>query len=137
MAAISRSPAVELVMRFYRQLWNEWDDSAVDDIIAPQIRFRGSLGQCCVGRAEWRSYRDQVRRAAPDFHNEVVDVVATDERVAVRVLFSGTHLGPLLEIPATSRSFTYEGAAFFTITDGLITDAWVIGDLDSLRRQLI
>ncbi|MGH3563847.1 MAG: hypothetical protein ACRDTN_19210 [Mycobacterium sp.] len=35
-----------------------------------------------------------------------------------------------------TRFYSYTGAAFFTIADGLIADAWVIGDLDSLRRQL-
>jgi predicted ester cyclase len=44
--------------------------------------------------------------------------------------------GPLLDIAATGRSFTYTGAAFFTIADRLITDIWVLGDLDELRRQL-
>lgn len=42
----------------------------------------------------------------------------------------------MLDIPATGRRFSYAGAAFFTVADGLIADVWVIGDLDSLRRQL-
>jgi steroid delta-isomerase-like uncharacterized protein len=128
--------ANDLVTRFYHQLWNEWDDGAVEDTLAVGITFRGSLGRETVGREEWRSYRDQVRRAAPDFHNEVVDLIATDTRAAARLQFTGTHLGLMLDIPATGRRFTYTGAAFFTVADGFITDVWVIGDLDSLRRQL-
>jgi steroid delta-isomerase-like uncharacterized protein len=128
--------ANDLVTRFYHRLWNNWDDDAVDDTLAVGITFRGSLGRETVGREEWRAYRDQVRAAAPDFHNEVVDLIVTDTRAAARLQFTGTHRGPMLDIPATGRRFSYTGAAFFTVADGLITDVWVIGDLDSLRRQL-
>lgn len=125
-----------LVLRFYDTLWNEWDDLAVDDTLALQVTFRGSLGQQTVGRDGWRSYRDQVRRGAPDFHNEVLELITDNHRAAARLKYTGTHLGPLLDIPATGRTFTYTGAAFFTTVDDYITDIWVIGDLDELRRQL-
>lgn len=125
-----------LVTRFYHRLWNEWDDAAVDDTLASDVTFRGSLGQATVGRDGWRGYRDQIRRGAPDFHNELLDLVAIDNRAAARLRFTGTHRGTLLDIPATGRGFAYSGAAFFTVADGLISDIWVIGDLDTLRRQL-
>ena len=128
--------AGDLVTRFYHRLWNEWDDGAVEDTLAPDITFRGSLGQTTVGRDGWRGYRDLVRRGAPDFHNEVLDLIATDDRAAARMRFTGTHRGPLLGIPATGRTFTYTGAAFFTSASGLITDIWVIGDVDALCQQL-
>jgi steroid delta-isomerase-like uncharacterized protein len=127
----------ELVVRFYQTLWNKWDDSAVDDVLAPEVTFRGSLGERTVGRDAWRSYRDQIRRGAPDFHNEVLELIADDRRAAARLKYTGTHAGPLLGISATGRTFAYDGAAFFTTTGGLIADIWVIGDLDELRRQLV
>ena len=66
----------------------------------------------------------------------MLDLIATDDRAAARMRFTGTHRGPLLGIPATGRTFTYTGAAFFTSASGLITDIWVIGDVDALRQQL-
>jgi steroid delta-isomerase-like uncharacterized protein len=131
-----RTPAGGLALRFYHRLWNEWDDTAVEDTLAPDITFRGSLGQATIGHAEWRSYRDGIRGVAPDFHNEVLDLIATDDRAAVGLRFTGTHLGPILGIPATGRAFAYAGAAFFTTANCLITDIWVLGDLDALRQQL-
>lgn len=35
----------DLVVRFYDRLWNAWDDTAVQTVLAEQFRFRGSLGQ--------------------------------------------------------------------------------------------
>ena len=66
----------ELVERFYRDAWNRWDDAAVDELLAPDFLFRGSLGDEARGRDGFRAYRDKVRAAFPDFHNEVLDVVA-------------------------------------------------------------
>jgi steroid delta-isomerase-like uncharacterized protein len=127
----------DLVMRFYHVLWNEWDDDAIDTTLAPEVTFRGSLGQHTIGRDGWRRYRDQIQRSAPDFHNDVVELLTDGRRAAARLKFTGTHLGPLLGIPPTGRAFTYTGAAFFTAAVDLITDIWVIGDLDELRRQLV
>jgi predicted ester cyclase len=125
-----------LVHRFYDDLWNAWDDDAVPAVLHPDLRFRGSLGQETVGLDDWRAYRDGVRRGSSDFHNEVVDLVAGGDRAAARLAWSGTHDGPLLGIEGTGRRFSYDGAAFFTARDDLLTEVWVLGDLEGLRRQL-
>jgi predicted ester cyclase len=126
----------DLVRRFYDDLWNRWDDQAVNDVIAPDLQFRGSLGVEVHGRGEWRAYRDLIRNGSADFHNDVIDLVAQDDRAAARLQYTGHHTGPLLGIAPTGRAFSYAGAAFFTAGGGALTSAWVLGDLDSLRRQL-
>jgi SnoaL-like polyketide cyclase len=62
--------ARESVQRFYERIWNAWADDEVEDILAEDFTFRGSLEQATVGRDGWRAYRDQVRAGAPDFSNE-------------------------------------------------------------------
>ncbi|MFQ5994295.1 MAG: hypothetical protein ACE5K1_04325 [Acidiferrobacterales bacterium] len=34
----------KLVEQFYHRVWNQWDRSAVEELLAPDIAFRGSLG---------------------------------------------------------------------------------------------
>jgi steroid delta-isomerase-like uncharacterized protein len=126
----------DLVHSFYADLWNRWDDALVASVLAPSFEFRGSLGTSTAGRGGWRSYRDTIRAGAADFHNEVVTLVCDDGSAAARLLYSGTHTGPLLDIPASGRRFEYAGAAFFTVEDGLLASAWVLGDLQGLRAQL-
>ena len=136
MAAGSVAGVGELVERFYDWLWNAWDDNAVESTLAENLAFRGSLGQETTGRDGWRSYRDQVRRGAPNFTNFVLDLVAADDRAAARLRYIGTHRGPLLGLAGTGRAFAYDGAAFFRAQGGLLVGAWVLGDLDGLRQQL-
>ena len=125
-----------LVLAFYDELWNAWDDTRVEEVLDESFRFRGSLGQATIGRDQWRSYRDSVRTASGDFHNEVLTLVAAEDQVAARLRYTGTHTGSLLGIPATGRHFEYDGAAFFVAAHGRLVSAWVLGDLDGLRRQL-
>lgn len=125
-----------LVVRFYEELWNRWDDAAVEQVLAEDFRFRGSLGNQTTGRDGWRSYRDLTRGYAPDFHNDIVSLVTDHDRAAARLTYTGTHLGSVLGFAPTGRRFSYSGAAFFTASNGLLSDAWVLGDLDTLRSFL-
>lgn len=125
-----------LVARFYDDLWNRWDDTAVDQVLSVDFSFRGSLGTRTVGRDGWRGYRDAVRAGSSDFHNEVRDLVVAEDTAAARLLYTGTHDGPLAGLAPTGRRFSYAGAAFFTARAGMLTRAWVLGDLAGLRDQL-
>jgi steroid delta-isomerase-like uncharacterized protein len=125
-----------LVRRFYDELWNRWDDLAVDDVLHEDFTFRGSLGTETRGRDEWRSYRDAIRAGSSDFHNEIVTLVAHGDHAAARLSYTGTHTGDLGGLPPTGRCFSYAGAAFFTGDARQLTSAWVLGDLTAMREQL-
>jgi predicted ester cyclase len=102
----------------------------------PRLYLPGVAGAGDNGAAGWRRYRDLIREGSADFHNEIVDLVSDGTRAAARLRFTGTHTGPLLGLPATQRRLEYAGAAFFTADEQWLTSAWVLGDLDALRRQL-
>src|SRR5215467_15610942 len=73
-----------LIERFYGELWNGWNDAAVDDTLSPDFRFRGSLGRETLGRQGWRQYRDLVRAGSADFRHEIAELVCEGERAAAR-----------------------------------------------------
>lgn len=125
-----------LVERFYGELWNRWNDAAVEDTLSPEFTFRGSLGLQTSGLDGWRQYRDLVRAGSADFHNQIIELVCDGQRAAARLRYSGTHTGLLLGLPATQRRFEYAGAAFFAADSQRLTSAWILGDLAALRRQL-
>lgn len=127
----------DLVERFYEELWNRGDDLAVDQVLSEDFRFRGSLGEETVGKAGWRGYRDRVRTGSYDFHCRIRSLVVEGNAAAVRLRFSGMHTGPLLGIAPSGRTFEYAGAGFFTEEARLLASAWVLGDLTTLRRQLL
>jgi predicted ester cyclase len=126
----------DLVTAFYADLWNRWDETAVNRVLSNDFTFRGSLGLQTRGREEWRNYRDLIHAGSSDFHNEIQTLVIDGDRAAARLRYTGTHDGPLVGRSPTGRRFSYAGAAFFTVRQQQLADAWVLGDLAGLHRQL-
>jgi steroid delta-isomerase-like uncharacterized protein len=126
----------ELVHRYYHQLWNSWNFSLVEELLAPEIVFRGSLGFSVEGLPAFLDYMRVVQGAFPDFHNKVEETVAESNQVFARLTYRGTHRGELFGVSATGRIVTYAGAALFTIREGKIFTGWVLGDALSVLHQL-
>jgi predicted ester cyclase len=126
----------DLVERFYSEAWNRWDDAAVDTILTADFVFRGSLGDEAEGRDGFRVYRNRVRAAFPDFHNDVREVVADGDRAAVRLRCTGRQDGDLFGIAPTGLRVAYDAAAFLRSRDTQLCAAWVLGDLEHLKSQL-
>ena len=92
-----------LVRRYYEEMWNRWDFALADGLVAEGVAFRGSLGQSVEGRDGFKEYVRAVRRAFPDFHNHVEELVAEGDRVVARLTDTGTHTGTLFDIAPTGR----------------------------------
>ena len=88
------------------------------------------------GRQAWRQGFEMMRRAFPDLQAHIEDVVAAQDKVAVRVRFRGTHSGDFLGFPATGRTIEYVSHEFYRIVDGLIAEEWICSDTATLFRQL-
>lgn len=105
---------------------------AAPDIVMHLAEAPGPL----EGRDTWQAGYDLMKRAFPDLEAHVDDVIAADDRVAVRVTFTATHKGDFLGIPATGRSIRYVSHEFYRVRDGVITEEWICSDMASLMQQI-
>lgn len=127
---------MELVRRFYEDMWNHFDKSLFPELLHRDIRFRGSLGHEKQGYEGLGQYVDLIQAAFPDFHNRIIETISEGAKVFARLLYSGTHKSEILGIPPTGKRFAYPGAAVFTISSNRIADVWVLGDVHGLLAQL-
>ncbi len=67
---------------------------------------------------------------------EVQDIVAEGDRVVIRVLCKGTHVGELMGIPPTGKSFEVQQFHEYRIQDGKIAEHWACRDDIGMMRQL-
>ena len=88
------------------------------------------------GQQEWRQGFELMKHAFPDLQAHIEDIVAADDKVAVRLRFRGTHSGEFLGIPATNRTIEYVSHEFYRVADGLIAEEWICSDMATLLRQL-
>jgi len=126
----------ELVELFYERYWNEVDLALADEILHPDVTFRGSVGVGATGRRDVCDYVLMVTTALSGYRCDVESLVAEGDRAAAKVRFSGLHTGEFLGHPPTGRRVEWIGAAFFTADEDELRDIWVLGDLESLRAQL-
>jgi steroid delta-isomerase-like uncharacterized protein len=125
-----------VVRRFYDELWNHRQLGIADEIVSDTLRFRGSLGAVYEGREDFERYVESVCAAFPDWHNRVDEIFAIEDRVVTRMTWTGTHRGELGGVLPTGAHVEYAGAAFFRLAEGLIEEAWVVGDTQELWRAL-
>ena len=125
-----------VVRRFYDELWNRRRIGIAAEIVSESLRFRGSLGTECEGRDAFERYVEDLHIAFPDWHNHVDEILSSGDRVATRMTWTGTHEGPLGDLPPTGARVEYAGAAFFRLANGLIEAVWVVGDTQELWRAL-
>jgi steroid delta-isomerase-like uncharacterized protein len=125
-----------LVRRFYDEVWNQADDAVAREILAADLSFRGSIGEERVGIEGFIDYMRKIHRAFADYHCRIDHLVADVDGAAARMTFAGLHCASLWGETPTGHTVTWAGAAFFTVSDGRIATIWVLGDTETLRRQL-
>ena len=77
-----------------------------------------------------------LRRAFPDSHWRVEEQIAEDNRVLTRFVWSGTHEGEFLGIPATNRVIQVWGMVIDRFEDQKVTSTRILLDTWSLMQQL-
>ncbi|HEX6520113.1 MAG TPA: ester cyclase [Streptosporangiaceae bacterium] len=127
---------VELVRAGFRA-FNAGNTDECLTYIAPDLFINlAELPAPQQGRETWRHGYEMMRGAFPDLQAHVEDIVAAQDKVAVRVRFRGTHSGEFLGIPGTGRTVEYVSHEFYRIADGLIAEEWICSDMATLLRQL-
>lgn len=126
----------QLVTDFYQRLWDAHDREAMVDILDRNFTFRGSLGQEKRGHQGFAEYVDLVHAALGDYKCHILELVAEEGKVFAKMSFTGLHRDEFMGFSATGERLTWAGTALFKISQGLIVDVWVLGDLVSLQQQL-
>jgi predicted ester cyclase len=100
------------------------EQAAVEELFAPRAARR-------VKRLFAR-----FRSAFPDWHEEIVRLVAEGDAVAGRFRCSGTHRGEFLGEAPTQRRMDVEEVFFLQAEDGKFVDFWGLEDSMGRLRQL-
>ncbi len=72
----------------------------------------------------------------PGYVLEPVEMIAEEDKVAVKVRLKGTHLGPFNGIPATGRKVDMLIHLTYQIRDEKIVDHWMLVDGMEMIQQL-
>ncbi len=119
------------------EAFNVGDSVRLLAVLAPDILIHyAEMPEPLQGRETWQQGFELVKRAFPDLEIHVDDLVAADDKVALRLTLSGTHQGEFQGFPATGRTISYVSHEFYRVHDGVFAEEWICSDMASLFRQL-
>lgn len=126
-----------IIERYFEEVWNEGRLDVLDELLAENyVNHTPSTPNPPRGPGGLKPIVAAIRRAFPDLHFKIEDIVATPDRVVARTQMTGTQLGPLFDIPATRRPISVMQINIERIEAGRIVEHWRVTDELAMQRQL-
>jgi steroid delta-isomerase-like uncharacterized protein len=125
-----------IVHRFLEEVLNQKNPTAAVAVCAPDVAWHGGAMGEARDLPAFQSRLASFFTSFPDLHVEVHDVIAEEDRVAVRLTLHGTHLGEFQGVPPTGKTISSAGLNTYRIgTDGIVEEWWQ-NDILGVLRQL-
>ena len=118
----------ELLRRFYKEVYADWNMALVDEVVSPRVTSH-DWPEGATGPQAFRKYYAAIRAAVPDARYEVDDLIAEADRVVVRWRLLGTHEGEFRGIAPTGHAIELKGIAIYRVDEGKLMERWVVSDL--------
>ena len=104
----------------------------MDEFVADEVMLNGEADTRSAVVADMKSIID----AVPDFHWEVSELLLDRDRIAARVINTGTPVKEWLGVPPTGASFEIVEYAIYKVRNGRFVQMTNLHDSADVRRQL-
>ncbi|KRF13271.1 polyketide cyclase [Paenibacillus sp. Soil787] len=130
----------EIVQQFFNKVRSGKQPDAAIQFMADQVLAHQMTAEneTTVHRTP-ANYADHVREmiaAYGDFHLEVQELIAQDDRVYVRWKQTGIHIGEVDGFPPTGLTIIEIASAVYRIQNERIVEYWIQIDREGIRQQL-
>ncbi len=126
----------EIVTRFV-EAWNTGDFEAFKEVLAPDYAYYlPSRSTKPMSLEETIEMFKMLQKAFPDISWSLEELIATEDKVIIRVIERGTHEGEFMGIPATGNKYETSEISISRIENGKIVECWEELDLLGLMQQL-
>ncbi|HVX28853.1 MAG TPA: ester cyclase [Nitrolancea sp.] len=117
--------------------WNTQDIQGMFQFYDDNITWTNvAMEKVYHGKAEVAEFLEMLFTAIPDLHFEVTYKFVRGNQVAERWHITGTHLGPLMGVPATGKHVDIPGIGMVQMKDGKFLSDWFLLDVASTMRQI-
>jgi len=126
----------ELVKREW-EAWNKGDFETFKELLAPDYAcYFPSRSTTPMSQEETIEIRKMLQKAFPDISWSMEELIATEDKVIIRVIERGTHEGEYMGIPATGNKYETSEISISRIENGKIVEQREELDLLGLYQQL-
>jgi steroid delta-isomerase-like uncharacterized protein len=125
-----------LVRAWFREVWDEGREEAIDRLMAPDALVHG-LGEAPIrGPKEFKPFFHTMRNALGDLEVHVTRTVVQGDTVAAHCHVVARHVGDALGAAATGKSVDFDGITIARVEDGKLVEGWNVFDFLRMYQQL-
>jgi steroid delta-isomerase-like uncharacterized protein len=125
-----------LMQRFVDEFQNNGNEAVADELLADSFRNHTAPPGMSPDKQGVKLYFAAFRRAVPDLHAQVHDMLVDDDKVVTRKTFHGTHTAEFMGMPATGNAISVDVIDIVRVRDGKFVEHWNVLDTLALMRQM-
>ncbi len=120
-------------------VWSDGDVSRISEFYAEDFK----TDYPDYPKTNWESGTEGIKNfvlglkaGIPDYSERIDDLIDAGDRIIVRLSISGTHTGPLPNLPATGKPFEFREIAVCRVENGKIVEQCGLTDYLTFYTQL-
>ncbi len=122
---------IAAIRRWLEEGWSKGNLAVADEMIGSSFSVHGAGGQVVRSGPEGAKQLVAAWRAAfPDGRMTVDDIFAEDDRVVIRMTWSGTHTGEFYGRAPSGKKVSVSSIGIDRLLNGKVVEGW--GELDML-----
>jgi steroid delta-isomerase-like uncharacterized protein len=126
-----------LVRHFIEEFLNQGNVDLAKEIVAPDFIENEQLPPGMPqGREGVEMITTMLHTGLPDFSATIEDIIAEDDRVMVRMTWSGTQTGEFMGLPPSGKAMSVAIIDIFRLAEGTIVEHWGVMDMMGMMQQL-
>jgi len=133
-AELLKATNIQLAQKFYKYL-DELNFDTLRIICDPNIKVFYESGDP-VSFVDMEPFIKMFYGAFPDYKHQIDDIYATDDKVIIRLTYTGTHTNDYMEIKPTGNKFKYKGIQIFQFANKKVINFWAVEDELGMMTQL-
>jgi steroid delta-isomerase-like uncharacterized protein len=125
-----------IIHRYIEEAWNKGNVNIIDQLMAENYARHMAGSEPPLNREGQKQRIRAFRRAFPDFHLTIDDMIAERDEVAFRMTGTGTQEGTFIGIAPTGRQTSIIIIEIARFADGKIVEQWGSRDDLGMLQQL-
>ena len=134
---VSTEQIKELIRKAVEEIWNNGNFDRLKDLVSEDfvIHFPRE-GEEIRGPENVKQFYTELRKAFPDLHFTIIDLIAEKNKVVTHWAATGTHKAEFKGIPATGKKVAFKAVDIDRVVNGKFVECWTNVDELSLLQQI-
>jgi steroid delta-isomerase-like uncharacterized protein len=121
---------------YFEEVWNKGNVSLLDSLLSPKYINHAPSAPTISGPEGLKPIVKAIRKAFPDLHFEIKEIIPTSAFVTIRTIMTGTQKDTLFGIPPSGKPIKVMQINIEKIEKGRIAEHWRVTDELTMMKQL-